>query len=350
MTRRFDAILLEWFDRSGRKDLPWQRTRDPYVIWVSEVMLQQTQVTTVIPYFQRFIARFPDVQALARADIDEVLHLWTGLGYYARGRNLHRAAQSIVSAHAGAFPQTLEEVCALTGIGRSTAGAILAFAYGQRHPILDGNVKRVLARYHGVDGWPGTRAVEERLWALAESHTPHARIEDYTQAIMDLGATVCRRARPACPACPLRADCIASRQGNPEAYPGRAQRKALRVKQVRMIMLRDRRGYVLLQQRPPSGIWGGLWGFPECAADTDVGAWCRESLGLEVKAETPWPALRHVFTHFRLDITPIPARLLGPSAKAMENRCAVWYNVDQPDARGLATPVKRLLQQLRNIS
>ncbi len=341
---------MGWFDRSGRKGLPWQGTRDPYTIWVSEIMLQQTQVSTVIPYFRNFMGRFPDIQTLARADIDEVLHLWTGLGYYARGRNLHRAARSLAEMHDGRFPRTIDTVCGLPGIGRSTAGAILAFAFGQRHPILDGNVKRVLARYHAVEGWPGRRAVEDRLWELAGIYTPQARIEDYTQAIMDLGATVCRRTRPLCPACPLHSDCTARRQGNPEAYPGRAPRKALPVKQVQMIMLRDSQGLVLLQQRPPSGIWGGLWGLPECATDTDVGIWCRATLGLDIAADAPWPARRHSFTHFHLDITPIPARVLGSSVKAMENTGAVWYNVEQPDARGLATPVKRLLQQLRNLS
>ena len=348
MTRSFDAVLLDWFDRSGRKDLPWQGVRDPYVVWVSEIMLQQTQVSTVIPYFRKFMARFPDVQKLASADIDEVLHLWAGLGYYARGRNLHRAAQLIVAQTGGAFPQTLEAMRALPGVGRSTAGAILAFASGQRHAILDGNVKRVLSRYHGISGWPGTRSVEDKLWILAENHTPYERIEDYTQAIMDLGATVCRRTRPDCDNCPLRGNCVARRDGNPQAYPGRSARKSLPVKQVRMIMLRDASNRVLLQQRPPSGIWGGLWGFPECAHGTDIATCCQASLGLEVATEAPWPVQRHSFTHFRLDITPIPARLLRSSTAVMENMRTVWYNVEQPDELGLATPVKKLLLQLRN--
>lgn len=350
MTRRIDNVLLDWFDRHGRKNLPWQGVRDPYVVWVSEIMLQQTQVATVIPYFEKFMMRFPDVHRLAGAHIDEVLHMWTGLGYYARGRNLHRAAQLIVTEHGAEFPQTPEALRALPGIGRSTAGAILAFAFGQRQPILDGNVKRVLSRYHGVSGWPGMRPVEDTLWMLAEDHTPHTRIEDYTQAIMDLGATVCRRARPLCVNCPLHDSCAARRAGNPEAFPGKAPRKSIPVRQVQMIMLRDAHGRVLLQQRPPSGIWGGLWGFPECPLDADVKAWCRASFGLDVATEHSWSSRRHSFTHFHLDITPIPARLIGSSATVMENERAVWYNVEQPDARGLATPVKRLLQQLRNAS
>ncbi len=348
--RDFSTTLLDWFDSNGRKNLPWHDSRDPYVIWISEIMLQQTQVATVIPYFRRFLERFPDIHTLAHASIDEVLHLWTGLGYYARGRNLHRAAQAIITLHGGHFPQTFQAVCALPGIGRSTAGAILAFAYGQQHPILDGNVKRVLARYHGVSGWPGIRSVEQRLWALAEAHVPKVHVEEYTQAIMDLGAMVCRRTRPTCGSCPLKSNCVAFKQGNPGDYPGGAPRRALPVKQVQMILLRDRQGQVLLQQRPPFGIWGGLWGFPECDPAEDAGTWCRTTYGLEIALDTPWPPLQHRFTHFRLDITPIPAHLMRSNTKVMENTNTVWYNVHQPDVLGLATPVKQLLQQLRNLS
>ena len=347
MSTDIATSLLHWFDRHGRKDLPWQTVRDPYRIWVSEIMLQQTQVATVIPYYYRFLERFPDIASLARASQDEVLHLWTGLGYYARGRNLHKAAQAIVSDHGGKFPADLTTVCTLPGIGRSTGSAILAFAYGQRHPILDGNVKRVLTRYHALDGWPGRRDVELNLWRLAEQHTPTTRIQDYTQAIMDLGATLCRRSQPQCARCPLAATCRAHAQGNAVAYPTRKPRKALPQKYTSMIMIRDPRGHVLLQQRPPAGIWGGLWGFPECAPDNDAGAWCRETLGIAVAAEAPWPNLRHSFTHFHLHITPIPARLLGASGKIMEPEGAVWYNLSLPDARGLAAPVKNLLEQLR---
>lgn len=338
--------LLHWFDRHGRKDLPWQGLPDPYRIWVSEIMLQQTQVATVIPYYYHFLARFPDIASLARASLDEVLHLWTGLGYYARGRNLHKAAQTIMRDHGGKFPTDLATVCTLPGIGRSTGCAILAFAYGQRHPILDGNVRRVLTRYHALDGWPGRREVELRLWQLAEQHTPLTRIQDYTQAIMDLGATLCRRSKPQCPRCPLAATCRAHAQGQAEAYPARKPRKTLPQKHTAMIMLRDQRGHVLLQQRPPTGIWGGLWGFPECPHG-DVGTWCREALGMAVVVEAPWPDLRHSFTHFHLHITPIPVRLLGTSGKIMEPEGTVWYNLNLPDARGLATPVKNLLEQLR---
>ena len=340
--------LLAWYDRHGRKTLPWKSGRDPYRIWVSEIMLQQTQVATVIPYFQRFIARFPDVRALARAKADSVLHLWTGLGYYARARNLHRAAQIIVREHDGVVPGTFEAVAELPGIGRSTAGAILALAFGQRHPILDGNVKRVLARYHAVDTPLSQRATEERLWQLAERHTPRVRVDDYTQAVMDLGATVCARARPKCNICPLRAGCRAHRLGTPQNFPLRIAARHAPVKATRMLMIRDGRGHVLLTRRPPTGLWGGLWGFPECA-DGNARRWCRKNFGLDILIETPWPKLRHSFSHFHLDITPIPARVMGGTERAMENAEAVWYNVDRPDQRGFSAPVKRLLEQLRTM-
>ncbi|MHB8535462.1 MAG: A/G-specific adenine glycosylase [Sulfuricaulis sp.] len=338
--------LLAWYDRHGRKTLPWKSRRDPYRIWVSEIMLQQTQVATVIPYFKRFIARFPDLRALARARTDAVLHLWTGLGYYARARNLHRAAQTVVREHDGAFPRTFEAVADLPGIGRSTAGAILALAFGQRQPILDGNVKRVLARYHAIDTPLKQRATEERLWQLAEKHTPRKRVADYTQAIMDLGATLCTRAQAQCPHCPLRRTCRAFQLGAPQDYPVRTAVRRAPVKATRMLMIHDDRGRVLLQRRPPAGLWGGLWGFPECT-DADARRWCHKTLGLDIRTGAPWPKLRHSFSHFHLDITPIPAQVMGGTDRAMENAEAVWYNVRRPDERGFSAPVKRLLEQLR---
>ena len=341
----FSRRLLAWHRRHGRRDLPWKQTRDPYPIWVSEIMLQQTQVSTVIPYFERFMTRFPDIRTLAAATLDEVLHHWTGLGYYARARNLQRAAVTIVNAHDGRFPRTFDAVHALPGIGLSTAGAILAFAFGQRHVILDGNVKRVLARYHAIKGWPGKREIEKRLWVLADQHTPRTRVRNYTQAIMDLGATVCRRANPDCVSCPVNHGCRARALDSPSAYPTPAPRRRLPIRGTAMLIIRDRRGRVLLQRRPPAGLWGGLWGFPECGSD-DVRAWCRETLGLEVKLEAALPPLRHSFSHFHLDITPITVRALG-AGKAMEHPQSLWYNPRQPDARGFAAPVKRLLEALR---
>lgn len=344
----FSARLLRWYDRYGRKTLPWKRSRDPYRIWVSEIMLQQTQVTTVIPYFARFIARFSDAKALARARPDSVLHLWSGLGYYARARNLHKAANRIVADHGGKFPRDIEIVRTLPGIGRSTAGAILALAFGQRRPILDGNVKRVLARYHAIAEPPSRRETEEKLWRLAERHTPRARVADYTQAIMDLGATLCTRANPDCGRCPVRTDCRAYKLGAPQDYPARAGRKALPARKTKMLLVRDGRGRVLLVKRPPAGLWGGLWGLPECARG-DVRGWCRKNLGLDIRAQKPWPAFRHSFSHFHLDITPIPARLVGNCNGVMEHADSVWYNVARPDARGLAAPVQKLLQQLGDV-
>ena len=339
--------LLAWFDRHGRKDLPWQRSRDPYRIWVSEIMLQQTQVGTVVPYYERFLKRFPDVQTLARAKLDSVLHHWTGLGYYARARNLKKAAEMIVREHGGRFPHDFKSVSALPGIGRSTAGAILAFAFQQRHPILDGNVKRVLTRLHAIETPVAQRDTEQALWTLAERYTPKTRVAEYTQAIMDLGATLCRTRKPACPVCPLQQGCAAHAQGQPEIFPVRTARKTLPVREIAMLMIRDARGHVLLAQRPPVGMWGGLWGFPECALDTPARDYCRDAYGLKVKTEAPWPVQRHGFSHFQLHITPIPAHHTGTSRTAMEYAPSVWYNLDKPDTRGLAAPVKRLLQQLR---
>lgn len=344
--RSISRRLLAWYGRHGRKTLPWKRKTDPYLIWVSEIMLQQTQVSTVIPYFQSFITRFPNLQSLARSKLDHVLHLWTGLGYYARARNLQRAAQIIVREHQGVFPRTFEAVMDLPGIGRSTAGAILALAFGQRHAILDGNVKRVLARYHAIDTPLNIRKTEEHLWLLAERHTPRTRVADYTQAIMDLGATVCTRTRPQCQVCPLRKNCDAYRLGAPQHYPVRVAARTTPIKATHMLMIRDQRGHVLLQRRPPTGLWGGLWGFPECV-DGNARQWCRKTLGLDIKTETPWTVLRHSFSHFHLDITPIPARMLGGTDQAMENAETVWYNVRRPDQRGLSAPVKRLLEQIR---
>ena len=341
--------LLHWFDHHGRHDLPWQQDRSPYRVWVSEIMLQQTQVTTVIPYYQRFMARFADVEALAAAPLDDLLHHWSGLGYYARARNLHRAAQQICQQHAGRFPNRLDEVMALPGIGRSTAGAILAIACGQRHPILDGNVKRVLCRYHAIDGWPGTRAVEKALWQLAEAHTPARRVADYTQAIMDLGATLCRRTRPRCQDCPLRQGCLALAHDRQAELPTPRPKKKIPTRQTAMLLLRNPRGETLLQHRPPAGIWGGLWSFPELGANLDDEAirhWCRDTLGHEIVVESRWPRLRHTFSHFHLDIEPVVANVIAEQLSIAEASPQRWHPVGEPPDFGLAAPVHTLLQRL----
>src|SRR5215510_12035496 len=267
------AKLIAWQKRHGRHDLPWQGTRDPYAIWLSEIMLQQTQVATVIPYYLRFLARFPDVRQLAAAPLDEVMRLWSGLGYYSRARNLHRAAGIIAAEHGGRFPRRFEAVAALPGVGRSTAAAICVFAYGQRHAILDGNVKRVLARQRGVKGYAGEKKVADRLWQEAEDLLPRRSVEAYTQGLMDLGATVCTRSRPRCPAYPVHTSCVAHHRGWVGKLPAPRPRKRLPHKRTIMLAL-VRAGEVLLEKRPPSGVWGGMWCLPETARKTDLEADC----------------------------------------------------------------------------
>ena len=344
-TRLFSARLLDWFDRHGRKDLPWQQNPAPYRVWVSEIMLQQTQVATVIPYYNRFIQRFPDIATLAAAAEDQVLHYWSGLGYYARARNLHAAARQIVAQHAGHFPETFESVIQLPGIGRSTAGAILALACGQRHAILDGNVKRVLARYHAIEGWPGTAQVQKTLWTLAERYTPQQRVAAYTQAIMDLGATICTRGQPACASCPVRDGCLANARGAQAGYPAPRPKKELPVRSVTMLLLANEQQQLLLEKRPPSGVWGGLWGLPELAQDTDIRQWCRSELGLEARQILTRPVLRHSFSHFHLDITPVQAEVRVLPSLVMEGVERLWYKPGGNDERGLAAPIAKLIQQ-----
>ncbi|MGD8378295.1 MAG: A/G-specific adenine glycosylase [Gammaproteobacteria bacterium] len=348
-TDRFAANLLAWFDRHGRTDLPWQRDPTPYRVWVSEVMLQQTQVATVIPYYRRFMDRFADVRALADAPEDDVLALWSGLGYYSRARNLHRAARTLRDDHAGRFPTDLESVMALPGVGRSTAGAILALSRNQRHPILDGNVRRVLARFHAVPGWPGRAPVERRLWELAEQHTPQVRVAAYTQAIMDLGATLCTRSAPRCEHCPVADGCAALAQGRPAAYPEPRPRRATPVRRTRMLLIRDA-DRVLLEKRPPTGVWGGLWSLPEAPVDGDPRDWARERLGIEAETHDRWPCLRHTFSHFHLDIEPVVLRPLSMPEGVMDGASRLWYNPVNPDqALGLAAPVVSLLGRLAGV-
>nr|WP_298249997.1 A/G-specific adenine glycosylase [uncultured Halomonas sp.] len=339
----FQRRLLDWFDRQGRHDLPWQHERTPYRVWVSEIMLQQTQVATVIPYFERFMARFPDIGCLAAADQDEVLHLWTGLGYYARGRNLHKAARVVVEDHGGEFPlHSLDEMSALPGIGRSTAGAIIAQSRGRRAVILDGNVKRSLTRLHAVAGWPGRPAVERRLWALADHYTPDQRLADYTQAMMDLGATLCRRGTPECDRCPFNDVCVAHARGEERRFPESKPKKVLPTRTTRMLLLRDARGRVLLEKRPPSGLWGGLWGLPQFDDAPSLEAWL-DTHAPGSRLDAPGAAFTHVFSHFRLEITPQPARIERLDSIGETRR---WYDPDHPDAVGLAAPVKALLAGL----
>ena len=342
----FGRRVLDWFDAHGRKRLPWKENPTPYRVWVSEIMLQQTQVATVIPYYERFMARFPALVNLADADLNEVLGLWAGLGYYARARHLHEAVRIVRDRHGGEMPLDSALLQALPGIGRSTAGAILALAVGQRQPILDGNVKRLLARFAAVDGWPGESRVSAALWEVAERYTPVERVADYTQAMMDLGALICTLRRPSCDRCPLADGCAAHLQRRESDYPAPKPRRDLPARSTRMLLLRRAEGEVLLERRPPVGIWGGLWSFPECPLEADIADWCRERLGLEVTVRAPWSVLRHSFSHFHLDITPVPAVVVGSSGTVMEGESRVWYNTRQPDDRGVAAPVRRLLAAL----
>ena len=346
MSKPFSERVLAWFDRHGRKDLPWQIDPTPYRVWLSEIMLQQTQVKTVIPYFERFLARFPDIAALGQAPLDEVLHLWTGLGYYARARNAHKAARIVCEELGGELPLELERLQGLPGIGRSTAGAILALARGQRHPILDGNVKRVLARFHAVEGWPGSPAVAEVLWRHAEEHSPEQRVAHYTQAMMDLGATVCTRTRPRCTLCPLQSECQAYRLASIERFPTPKPRKPLPVRSARSIIMQRDTGEVLLERRPPFGIWGGLWTFPEIPPERDPVEWCVHVLGVTPRSVAELAPFRHSFTHFRLDIHPVCCAVCTPSGAVLESDDRLWYDVRNPAPVGLAAPVKKLLAQL----
>lgn len=343
---QFSARIIAWYRQYGRKDLPWQQNPTPYRVWVSEIMLQQTQVSTVIPYYERFMQSFPELLQLAEASLDEVLHHWSGLGYYARARNLHRAAQQIQSQLAGQFPTTVEGLMELPGIGRSTAGAILSLALGEPSPILDGNVKRVLARYFAVPGWPGKAAVLKRLWQLSETLTPSHQTGAYNQAMMDLGATLCRRSRPLCASCPLGQQCQARAEGQPDAYPHRKPRASLPTRRVVMLVIHDGQGRVLLELRPQTGIWGGLWGLPEYPDRQAAEAGLVELFGDGWSAITAWPERRQTFSHFHLHMTPLVVQLAGCSEWVMDGTSRVWYNTDKPDQRGLAAPVSRLLEEL----
>jgi A/G-specific adenine glycosylase len=342
----FSDRVLSWFDEHGRKDLPWQQSKDPYPIWVSEIMLQQTQVLTVIPYYQRFISSFPTVHALAAAELDAVLHHWSGLGYYARARNLHRAANVIMSEHGGAFPDTLDDVTALPGIGPSTAGAILSLSRDERHPILDGNVKRVLARHAAVGGWPGKTAVQQQLWKLAEQRTPTSRVGAYTQAIMDLGATLCTRSKPACERCPVVSDCEAHAANTVADYPGRKPKKAKPLRQTTMLIARTAE-HVYLERRPEAGIWGGLWSLPELD-ERSIESWCQDELNVTAATSESWQTLRHSFSHYDLDIQPILVRIDSPLSKVADSDSTTWYRLDETPPGGIAAPVRKLLDHLNN--
>jgi len=342
------ARLVAWHAKHGRHDLPWQRhprnTDRAYRTWVSEIMLQQTQVATVIPYYERFMQRFPDVVALADAPVDDVLHLWTGLGYYARARNLHRAARKVRDRHGGEFPRNIADLVELPGIGRSTAGAILALATGTRHAILDGNVKRVLARHYAVDGAPDANATLERLWELAEENTPREDVGIYTQAIMDLGATLCTRGQPRCEECPIAADCRARLEDRTADLPAPKRKRAVRRLRHAVMLVARHDSAVLLVRRPPSGIWGGLWCLPEFGDRDAAEQFAMAQLASAKPALAALPDIEHSFTHFDLVITPLEARCQG--ARRVNESGELWYDLAQPARVGLPAPIKSLLGRL----
>lgn len=346
MTDWFASRLLNWYNNYGRKDLPWQHPRTPYTVWISEVMLQQTQVATVIPYFQRFLRSFPSVTALAGASLDDVLHHWSGLGYYSRARNLHRAAQTIVEQFNGEFPERLDALESLPGIGRSTAGAILAMGFNIRATILDGNVKRVLARFHGVEGFPGESAVQRRLWELSESHTPDTRVAEYTQASMDIGATLCTRRKPACMVCPLHAECAAFRQGRVHELPAPRPRRDLPVKDRNFWLIMRDDGACLLERRPTTGLWGGLWSPPERATDLSLDR-VQHEFGLDLTPSNlaPPEPFTHVFTHLKMNV--LPHRVDASSTAAVADRDdLLWYRPGINTGIGLSAAAARLLESI----
>ena len=340
----FAKRLLQWWEGHGRHDLPWQLERTPYRVWVSEIMLQQTQVVTVIGYFQRFMARFPTLADLAQAELDEVLALWSGLGYYARARNLHASARICVDQHGGELPEDAQALEALPGIGRSTAHAILAQAWNRRAPILDGNVKRVLARHAGVEGWPGRSMILQRLWQEADARTPNHRAADYTQAIMDLGAGMCTPRKPACLLCPVQADCRARMDDRIDELPARKPARQRPHRQTTMLILRDTSGRILLTRRPPSGIWGGLWCLPEACGD--AGSGIAETFEIHPEPNREIAPIAHQFTHFSLTLYFINAQHHIDSKHLGENTNR-WFELDDALAAGLPRPIRAVLEQLR---
>ena len=344
MTQSFSSKILDWYHQFGRKQLPWQLNKTPYKVWVSEIMLQQTQVTTVTPYFQRFMNSFPDIHTLAKAQQDHVLSLWTGLGYYARARNLHKTAQIISQDFNGNFPSTVDALEELPGIGRSTAGAILSLGHGLYAPILDGNVKRVLARHFAVDGWPGKTAVQKRLWELSDELTPREECGNYNQAMMDIGATVCTRTKPECHRCPIAATCKAFASNTIELYPGKKPKKAKPVKTTHLLMIKCG-NEVLLQKNPQQGIWGGLWGFPQAQTSNDVERFL-DKLGVTAESSKPLTEFRHTFSHFHLDCLPVIINLSEKVSWASESGQSMWFSLDSEQQLGFAAPTVKLLKEL----
>jgi A/G-specific adenine glycosylase len=344
----FSQKILKWFDQHGRHDLPWQHNPTPYRVWISEIMLQQTQVATVWPYFERFIKRFPNIQILANARLDSVLQLWAGLGYYARAKNLHKTAQIIHEKYQGIFPLDYQQVLALPGIGRSTAGAILAISALQQHPILDGNVKRILSRHFAIEGTQDNPKTTEQLWDLSNKMTPQKRVNHYTQAIMDLGATLCTRTKPKCSICPIARTCKAFIQNQVLKYPGRRtkSKQTRTLKTTTLLMLVQLKPQlILLEKRPVKGIWGGLWSLPECPINVDIQKWCYQTYQFSIDEPQTWGSFKHGFTHFDLDIHPVLCKLRKKPPNISSIKCQ-WHSWEKSQHLGLPAPVKRLIEKM----
>lgn len=347
-TEQFPTLLLDWFDQYGRKHLPWQKNKTPYRVWVSEIMLQQTQVATVIPYYEKFMAEFPTITDLANSHEDKVLHLWAGLGYYSRARNLHRAAKMVVNDFHGEFPDYIDHLLKLPGIGASTAGAILSIAFNQRATILDGNVKRVLARLHGITTPINEKETEKQLWDIAIAYTPEKRTADYTQAIMDLGATFCTRSKPQCTHCPFATLCIGHQEGIAALLPVKKKTKNIPTRAATLILLKKDE-HILLEKRPPTGIWGGLWSLPEiigAPCQKNIQQFCLKEWQISVHDIKTLPSFRHTFSHYHLDIHPVIIQLTEPLAKIMEASQQIWYNPKEPASVGLPKPIQQIMRQL----
>jgi A/G-specific adenine glycosylase len=349
----FANKLLSWFDQSGRKDLPWQQNKTPYRVWVSEIMLQQTQVTSVIAYYQRFMARFPTLESLAVADEDRVLELWAGLGYYARARNLHKTAKIIHQDLNGKFPDTLESIIELPGIGRSTAGAILSIAFKQQATILDGNVKRVLCRFKAITTWSGERQTEKQLWALAEQLTPSSRTDDYTQAIMDLGATLCSRSKPDCARCPMKHDCQAFKHNMQTELPKSKPKKAIPLRYTRIILIETDDDHVLLEKRPPTGIWGGLYSLPELNVEhslKDISQHCSTQFNCLLSSPNETKAFQHIFSHFKLELQPVEFKSSTRQLMINDSNRFLWIKKDQLGKLGMPAPIAKYLKRCGHIA
>lgn len=350
-TREFNQRILTWFEQHGRKNLPWQLSKTPYKVWVSEIMLQQTQVATVIPYFQRFMERFPTLENLANGSLEEVLYLWTGLGYYSRARNLHKAAILIQQEFKGEFPKNLVDVMRLPGVGRSTAGAILSLACNQPIAILDGNVKRVLARFAGITGPIDSKKTVDQLWQFAENYMPHDCCAAYTQAMMDLGATLCTRSNPICHQCPLQTHCLAFKNNLTKIIPAKKTKAKLPSQISTFLIIKRDNDHVLLEKRDEIGIWGGLWSLPQIPGEPnnkELKKWCEQRFALQVSKPTPLPSFTHTFSHYHLKIHPIQVSAKQPLLKVMTGPRQIWYNLQKPNAIGLPQPVKQLLEGLAN--